>query len=245
MGLQLPIHEASDVIVRAMRAAGENLGTDFSHVYSKPGHQGFYVEIADLGIKRKTGSEISADYTFNLNIPYDYFNDDQLAFDVGLGLNIMDDCKVKAEIRCMDLITKTYEKWLPDHDVFTITDLHKVIREAQIKLEKIKHTSFSVASGKGETAEKYVEIWFTEDHIPAIGGSFTDRFFPVEFHINDYYAAVGSHPLDAAIGIQKLKNKDKKEICLLRVSYSLFHEYIGWLRNKWPGVYNKYLNGEF
>ena len=245
MGYQMQIHEASDTIMSAMRLAGENLNTDFSHVYSKPGNQGFYVEIADLNIKRKTGSGISADWSFSLNIPYDYFNDAELNIDNRLGINLSDAVDVKAEIRCMDLITKTYEKWLPDHDVFTIKELIDIIRQAQIKLEKIKHISFSVAGNKKEIAEKYAEFWFTESHIPQGQGSFTDRFFPVNFSLQDYFAPVGSHWVDLIVGKQVLEKKNKYDVCLLRVAYVLYHEFVGFIHNKWPTVYFDFKDGKF
>ena len=49
-------------------------------------------------------------YTFTLNIPYEYFNDDQLPEDANLGIDATTYTEVKAELRCMDLISKTYKK---------------------------------------------------------------------------------------------------------------------------------------
>jgi hypothetical protein len=113
MGLQLGINESSNIIINAIKATGENFNKDFYHVHSAPGHQGFFVEIADQTLEAKL-SIVSKDYdngdfVFTLNIPYEYFNDDQLPEDSKLGIKLTDHTEVKAEIRCMNLIAKTYE----------------------------------------------------------------------------------------------------------------------------------------
>jgi len=249
MGLQLGINESSNIILQAIKATGENFNRDFHHVYSTPGHQGFYTEIDDFTLEMKLHT-ISKDYNkddhvFNLNIPYEYFNDDQLPGDTQLGIKLTDHTEVKAEIRCMGLIAKTYEAWIKDHEVFTINDLRKIINDALDRLRKIKKLDLMVRGDKGELAEKYIQIYLTENHIPATEGSALDRFFPVELHIYDYYTDVGNHIVDGSIGEANLRGKDRKEICLLRVAYTIYSECMGWLHNKWPKVYNNYLNGKF
>ena len=114
MGRQLGISESSNIIADAIKAAGENFDRTFYHVHSAPGNFGFFVEIADQTLAKEI-SEVSKaysnnDYIFNLNIPYEYFNDDQLPGDAALGLVTITYTEVKAELRCMALITKTYEK---------------------------------------------------------------------------------------------------------------------------------------
>lgn len=142
MGLQLGINESSNIILDAIKHAGENFNRDFHHVYSTPGHQGFYTEIDDFTLETKLHT-ISKDYNkddhvFNLNIPYEYFNDDQLPGDSQLGIKLADHTEVKAEIRCTGLIAKIYGAWIKDHDIFTIDDLKKVINDALDRLRKIK-----------------------------------------------------------------------------------------------------------
>ena len=113
MGQQLGTNESFKIIMEAIKATGENCGDrDFYHVHSAPGNLGFFVEIADRTLEKEI-SEVSKDYraddyTFTLNIPYEYFNDDQLPEDATLGLNTITYTEVKAELRCMDLISKTY-----------------------------------------------------------------------------------------------------------------------------------------
>jgi hypothetical protein len=112
MGLQLGMNEASNIILDAIKHAGENLNVDFHHVYSTPGNQGFYTEVNDFTLELKL-HKISKDYnkddhTFSLNIPYEYFNSDAVKEDTILGISAVDPVEVKAEIRCMHLITKTY-----------------------------------------------------------------------------------------------------------------------------------------
>jgi len=249
MGLQLGMNESSNIISLAIKATGENLDRDFYHIHSAPGHQGFFVEIADQTLEGKL-SAVSNDYdngdfVFTLNIPYEYFNDDQLPEDTKLGIKLTDHTEVKAEIRCMGLIAKTHEAWLKDHEVFTTEDLRKVINDALDRLRKIKKLDLMVHGNKGEKAEKYVSLWLTEGHIPATGGSFLDRFFPVELHVYDYYIDVGNHVVDELIGETNLRGKSRREVCLLRVAYTIYSECTGWLHNKWPKVFNDYVNGEF
>ena len=113
MGQQLGISESSTIIADAIKATGENFDRDFYHVHSAPTNFGFFVEIADRTLTKEI-SEVSKDYraddyTFTLNIPYEYFNDDQLPEDAALGLDTITHTEVKAELRCMDLISKTYK----------------------------------------------------------------------------------------------------------------------------------------
>ena len=249
MGLQLGVNESSNIILQAIKAAGENFNKAFHHVYSAPGHQGFYTEIDDFTLEIKL-HRISDDYNkddhvFNLNIPYEYFNDDQLPVDTQLGIKLTDHTEVKAEIRCINLITKTYEAWIKDHEVFTTDDLIKVTNSALDKLRKNKKLDFMVRGDKGEKAEKYIQIYLTENHIPATGGSSNDRFFSVVLHVYDYYTDVGNHVADSLIGEANLRGKDRDTICLLRVAYLIYSECMRWLHNEWPEVYQKYKDGKF
>ena len=114
MGQQLGINESFKIIMDAIKATGENFDRDFYHIHSAPGNFGFFVEIADQTLAKEI-SEASKvysdnDYIFTLNIPYEYFNDDQLPGDTKLGIDAITHIEVKAELRCMALITKTYEK---------------------------------------------------------------------------------------------------------------------------------------
>ena len=113
MGLQLGIHESSNIILKAIDMVSDNLDVNFYHKYSAPGNQGFFVEINDLTTERKL-AKISSNYdvddhVFTLNIPYEYFNDDQLPEDNNIGIKLTDHTEVKAELRCMNLITKIYQ----------------------------------------------------------------------------------------------------------------------------------------
>ena len=249
MGLQLGINESSNIILQAIKATGENFNKDFHHVYSTPGHQGFYTEIDDFTLEMKLHA-ISKDYNkddhvFNLNIPYEYFNDDPLPDDAQLGIKLTDHTEVKAEIRCMNLIAKTYKNWIEDHEVFTTQDLIKIINEALDKLRSIKKLDIYVHGNKKEIAEKYVMLWLTEHHIPKTNVTIDNGFFKVELHIYDYYTDVGNHSVDGLIGESKLRGKSRREICLLRVAYIIYLSCISWLQNKWPDIYNDYMSGKF
>ena len=114
MGQQLGMSESSTIIADAIKATGENFDRDFYHVHSAPGNFGFFVEIADKTLAKEI-SKVSKDFNsddfvFTLNIPYEYFNDDQLPGDAKLGIDAATHIEVKAELRCMDLISKTYKK---------------------------------------------------------------------------------------------------------------------------------------
>ena len=113
MGQQLGTNESFKIIMEAIKATGENFDRDFYHVHSAPVNFGFFVEIADRTLAKEI-SKVSKDYNsndfvFTLNIPYEYFNDDQLPDDAKLGLDTITYTEVKAELRCMDLISKTYK----------------------------------------------------------------------------------------------------------------------------------------
>lgn len=123
--------------------------------------------------------------------------------------------------------------------------MRKTINEALDKLRKIKKLDLMVHGNKGEETEKYIIIYLTEGHIPHTGGEFSDRFFPSELHVYDYYTDVGNHIIDGLIGEANLRGKNRKEVCLLRVAYIIYSECLGWLHIKWPKVYNDYLNGRF
>lgn len=248
MGQQLGINESSNIIAEAIKATGENFDRDFYHVHSAPGNFGFLVEIADKTLEREIYRISKAyntdDYTFTLNIPYEYFSDDRLPEDGALGLDNVTHLEVKAELRCMGLIKKTYETWIKDHKVFTFENLIKIINEAVDKLQKLKKLDFYFHGYKKEVTEKYVSIWLTEQHIPRVAGEEAE-FFNVTLYVSDYYAAIGERKADSAIGESKLRKISKKEICLLRVAHTIYSAYIDWIKQNWPDVYNDYIRGKF
>ena len=248
MGQQLGINESSNIIAEAIKATGENFNRDFYHVHSVPGNFGFFVEIADKTLEREIYRISKAyntdDYIFTLNIPYEYFNDDQLPEDANLGIDATTYTEVKAELRCMALIAKTYETWIKDHKVFTFGDLIKIINEATEKLRKLKKLDFYFHGYKKEVTEKYVSIWLMEQHIPRVPGEEAE-FFNVTLYVSDYYTAIGEHKADSTIGESKLHKISKKEICLLRVAYTIYSTYIDWIKQNWPDVYNNYIRGKF
>lgn len=248
MGQQLGINESSNIIASAIKATGENFDRDFYHVHSVPGNFGFFVEIADETLEREIYRISKAyntdDYTFTLNIPYEYFNDDQLPEDTNLGIDATTYTEVKAELRCMALIKKTYETWIKDHKVFTFEDLIKIINEAINKLQKLKKLDFYFHGYKKEVTEKYVSVWLTEQHIPRVPGEEAE-FFNVTLYVSDYYSTIGDHKADSAIGESNLRKMSKKEICLLRVAHTIYSAYISWIKQNWPDVYNDYIRGKF
>ena len=114
MGQQLGISESSAIIADAIKATGENFDRDFYHDHLVPGSPGFFVTIIDKTLAKEI-SRVSKDFSgddfaFTLNIPYEYFDDDPLPGDAKLGIDAVTHIEVKAELRCMALITKTYEK---------------------------------------------------------------------------------------------------------------------------------------
>ena len=248
MGQQLGINESSNIIAEAIKAAGENFDRDFYHVHSAPGNLGFFVEIADRTLAKeisKVSKAYSDDYyVFSLNIPYNFFNDDQLPEDAALGLDTITHTEVKAELRCMDLISKTYKNWIASHGLFTYKDLIKIINEATEKLRKLKKLDFYFHGYKKEVTEKYVSIWLMEQHIPRVPGEEAE-FFNVKLYVSDYYNTIGDHKADSAIGESKLRKISKKEICLLRVAHTIYSAYIDWIKQNWPDVYNDYIRGKF
>lgn len=114
MGQQLGISESSTIIAEAIKVTGENFDRDFYHDHLLPGSLGFFVTIVDKTLAKeisKVSKDFSGDdFAFTLNIPYEYFNDDQLSGDAKLGIDATTYTEVKAELRCMALIAKTYEK---------------------------------------------------------------------------------------------------------------------------------------
>ena len=248
MGQQLGINESSNIIAEAIKATGENFNRDFYHVHSVPGNFGFFVEIADKTLEKEIYRISKAyntdDYIFTLNIPYEYFNDDQLPEDANLGIDATTYTEVKAELRCMALIKKTYETWIKDHKVFTFGDLIKIINEATEKLRKLKKLDFYFHGYKKEVTEKYVSIWLMEQHIPRVPGEEAE-FFNVTLYVSDYYTAIGEHKADSTIGESKLRKISKKEICLLRVAHTIYSAYLNWIKQNWPDVYNDYIRGKF
>ena len=248
MGQQLGINESYNIIASAIKAAGENFDRDFYHVYSAPGNLGFFVEIADRTLAKEISNVSKAysddDYVFNLNIPLEYFNDDQLPEDAKLGLDTITHTEVKAELRCMDLISKTYKNWIKSHELFTYKDLIKIINEAVDKLKKLKKLDLSFHGYKTKITEKDASLWLTERHIPRVFGEEAE-FFNVTLQVSDYYTPIGEHEADKAIGESKLHKKSKKEVCLLRVAHTIYSAYLNWIKQNWPDVYDDYVNGKF
>ena len=227
MGQQLGISESSKIIGEAIKATGENFDRDFYHIHLAPENFGFSVEIADITLEReihKVSKVYNADdYTFTLNIPYEYFNDDQLPEDAALGIDAITHTEVTAELRCMDLISKTYKKWIKDHGIFTYKELLKIINEAVNKLEKLKKLDLSFHGYKTKITEKDASLWLTEQHIPRVAGEEAE-FFNVLLQVSDYYTPIGKHEVDSLIGESKLSKMGRKEICLLRVTYTIYSE---------------------
>ena len=248
MGQQLGINESSNIIGSAIKAAGENFDRDFYHVHLAPGNFGFFVEIADKTLEREIYNVSKAyntdDYIFTLNIPYEYFNDDQLPEDANLGIDATTYTEVKAELRCMALIKKTYETWIKDHKVFTFEALIKIINEAVDKLQKLKKLNFYFHGYKNEITEKYASIWLMERHIPRVFGEEAE-FFNVTLQVSDYYTPIGEHAADSSIGESNLRKMSRKEACLLRVAHTIYSTYIDWIKRNWPDVYDDYVRGKF
>ena len=248
MGQQLGISESSKIIGEAIKAAGENFDRDFYHIHLAPENFGFSVEIADITLEReihKVSKVYNADdYTFTLNIPYEYFNDDQLPEDAALGIDTITHTEVKAELRCMDLISKTYKNWIASHGLFTFRDLIKIINEATEKLKKLKKLDFYFHGYKNEITEKYASIWLMEQHIPRVAGEEAE-FFNVTLQVSDYYTPVGKYKADSSIGESKLSKMSRKEVCLLRVTYTIYSECLNWIKQNWPDVYDDYVRGKF
>ena len=248
MGQQLGINESSNIIASAIKATGENFDRDFYHVHSAPGNFGFFTEIADRTLAKeisKVSKAYSNDYyVFSLNIPYNFFNDDQLPEDAALGLDTITHTEVKAELRCMDLISKTYKNWIASHGLFTYKDLIKIINEAINKLRKVKKLDLSFHGYKTKITEKDASLWLTERHVPRVFGEEAE-FFNVTLYVSDYYAAIGDRKADSAIGESKLRKISKKEVCLLRVAHTIYSTYLSWIKQNWPDVYNDYIRGKF
>ena len=248
MGQQLGINESSNIIASAIKAAGENFDRDFYHVHSAPGNLGFFVEIADRTLAKeisKLSKAYSDDYyVFSLNIPYNFFNDDQLPEDAALGLDTITHTEVKAELRCMDLISKTYKNWIASHGLFTYKDLTKIINEAINKLRKLKKLDLAFHGYKTKITEKDASLWLTERHIPRVFGEEAE-FFNVKLYVSDYYTPIGEHEADNLIGESKLRKMSRKEACLLRVAHTIYSAYLDWIKQNWPDVYDDYIKGKF
>ena len=248
MGQQLGISESSTIIADAVKATGENFDRDFYHDHLVPGSLGFSVTIVDINLAKEI-SKVSKDFNsddfaFTLNIPYEYFDDDPLPGDAKLGIDASTHIEVKAELRCMDLISKTYKNWIRDHWVFITKDLIRIINEAIDKLKKLKKLDLYVHGYKKEITEEYVSLWLTERHIPRVAGEEAE-FFNVTLQVSDYYTPVGKYKADSSIGESKLSKMSRKEICLLRVTYTIYSECLNWIKQNWPDVYNDYIRGKF
>lgn len=248
MGQQLGISESSTIIANAIKATGENFDRVFYHDHLVPGSLGFFVTIVDKTlakeISRVSKDFNSDDFAFTLNIPYEYFNDDQLPEDAKLGIGATTYTEVKAVLRCMALIAKTYEKWIKDNKLFTYGDLLKIIDEAIDKLRKLKKLDLSFNGYKTKVTEKDVSLWLTERHIPRVAGEEAE-FFNVTLQVSDYYTPIGEHEADSSIGESNLRKMNRKEVCLLRVAHMIYSVYLDWIKQNWPDVYNDYVRGKF
>ena len=248
MGQQLGTNESYKIITDAIKAAKENFNNDFYLAYLTIRKDGFYLEIVDKNMSKKISALSKeyedSDYTFSLTIPYEYFNDDPLPDDAKSSLNIITHLETKAALRCMYLIVKTHEKWLNDHKLFTNKDLLKIINEAVDKIKKLKKLDLYFYGYENIITEKWVSVFLTEHHIPIIDTYEATNFFKADLYIHDYYAPVGKHWVDSLIGKSTLRDKSKKEICLLRVTYIIYSSCINWLKQYWPDVYNKYAGGK-
>ena len=248
MGQHIGISESSTIIADAIKATGENFDRDFYHDHLVPGSLGFFVTIVDRTLAKEI-SKVSKDFNsddfaFTLNIPYEYFDDDPLPGDAKLGIDTITHIEVKAELRCMALITKTYEKWIKDNKIFTIKDLFKIINEAVDKLRKLKKLDLAFHGYKNEITEKYVSLWLTERHIPRVAGEEAE-FFNVTLQVSDYYTPIGEHAADSSIGESNLRKMSRREVCLLRIAHTIYSTYIDWIKRNWPDVYNDYVRGKF
>ena len=248
MGQQLGISESSTIIADAIKATGENFDRDFYHDHLVPGSLGFLVTIVDKTLAKeisKVSKDFSGDdFAFTLNIPYEYFDDDPLPGDDKLGIDAITHIEVKAELRCMALIAKTYEKWIKDNRIFTIKDLLKIINEALDKLRKLKKLDLAFHSYKNEITEKYASIWLMERHIPRGFGEEAE-FFNVTLQVSDYYTPIGEHEADSSIGENNLWKMSRKDACLLRGAHVIYSAYLNWNKQNWPDVYNDYIRGKF
>ena len=248
MGLQLGISESSTIIAEAIKATGENFDRVFYHDHLVPGSLGFFVTIVDRTLAKEI-SKVSKnfnsdDFAFTLNIPYEYFDDDPLPGDAKLGIDATTYTEVKAELRCMALIAKTYEKWIKDNKIFTIKDLLKIINEAVDKLKKLKKLDLAFHGYKNEITEKYASLWLMERHIPRVAGEEAE-FFNVILQVSDYYTPIGEHEADSSIGESNLRKMSRKESCLLRVAHTIYSAYLDWIKQNWPDVYDDYVKGKF
>ena len=248
MGQQLGISESSTIIAEAIKATGENFDRVFYHDHLVPGNLGFFVTIIDRTLAKeisKVSKDFSSnDFAFTLNIPYEYFDDDPLPGDDKLGIDAITHIEVKAELRCMALIAKTYEKWIKDNKIFTIKDLLKIINEAVDKLKKLKKLDLAFHGYKNEITEKYASIWLMERHIPRGFGEEAE-FFNVTLQVSDYYTPIGEHEADSSIGENNLWKMSRKDACLLRVAHVIYSAYLNWIKQNWPDVYNDYIRGKF
>ena len=248
MGQQLGINESSNIIAEAIKATGENFDRDFYHDRLVLVSLGFLVTIVDKTLAKeisKVSKDFSGDdFAFTLNIPYEYFDDDPLPGDAKLGIDTITYTDVKAELRCMALIAKTYEKWIKDNKIFTIKDLLKIINEAVDKLRKLKKLDLAFHGYKNEITEKYASIWLMERHIPRGFGEEAE-FFNVTLQVSDYYTPIGEHEADSSIGENNLWKMSKKDACLLRVAHVIYSAYLNWIKQNWPDVYNDYIRGKF
>ena len=248
MGQHLGISESSTIIADAIKATGENFDRVFYHDHLAPGSLGFFVTIIDRTLAKeisKVSKDFSGDdFAFTLNIPYEYFDDDPLPGDDKLGIDAITHIEVKAELRCMALIAKTYEKWIKDNRIFTIKDLLKIINEALDKLRKLKKLNLAFHSYKNEITEKYASIWLMERHIPRGFGEEAE-FFNVTLQVSDYYTPIGKHEADSSIGENNLWKMSRKDACLLRVAHVIYSAYLNWIKQNWPDVYNDYIRGKF
>ena len=201
----LSTKEIFDVIYEALRHEGENLDVTFHHQHSAPGNQGI-----------RTTFECNGKI-FRVNFPYAYFESDRLYADDELGIKDIDDVEVKAELRCMHLIRETCKT-----DIIDGEGLVKYINEAILRINKNFNLQVTVRADRREIAAKYVDLYFTSELLPKTSDHEKDRYTYITFRTSDYYNEVGKNPEDDYIGIDKLKGRNKHDVCILRIALVIY-----------------------
>ena len=225
----LSTKEIFDVIYEAIKHEGENLDVTFHHQHSAPGSQGIHTTLECNG------------QVFSINFPYAYFESDRLPhIDDDLGIKDIDDTEVKAELRCMHLIRETCKT-----DIIDGEGLVKYINEAILRVNKNFNLQISVRADRREIAAKYVDLYFTSELLPKTSNHEKDRYTYITFRTSDYYNEVGKNPEDEYIGIDKLKGRNKHDVCLLRIALVIYMGVTNWLQAAWPEVYKQFKAGKF
>lgn len=224
----LTTEEGFQVIAAAIRAASENIGVELKHRHTTIGNLGYFIEITDTDLLkdliRLSRDYQDEDYIMSLNIPMDYFDDDACPEDFSIGVGAYDATDVKAEIRCINLIQKTFARWEPEHRLFTGKDLMRIFNIVLEKLRKVKNMDLDIYAGTGSQASKTTDTFFSVTCIwDCIKNPSEKDWFNLTFDTDDYYKKVGDDVIDTVIGISNLKGKSKEDVCLLRIAYITNH----------------------